>query len=75
MSNFDHVVPDGLAEALADGQHMTDYSGWNFHALVYLVAEGVYVADVHVYGDHDGFAEATSLENLMNVVCEEWGYD
>lgn len=75
MSNFDHEVPDGLAEAIADGQHQADYAGWEFHAIAYLGAEGVYVADVHRYHAHVDFITAPSLPELMMAVSDEWGYE
>lgn len=75
MSNFDHRIEAGLAEGIADGQHMADYAGWDFHALVYLGNEGIYVADVHVYGTHRGFVTADTLEGLMAEVSDEYGWD
>lgn len=75
MSNFDHVVEDGLAEAIADGQHMGNYPGWNFHAYVYLGAEGVYVADVHCYHVHAGFVTGEDLHALMDAVSDKYGWD
>lgn len=75
MSNFDHKVEPGAAEAIADGKHMANYAGWNFHAYAYLGAEGVYVADVHVFHTHRSFETADSLEELMTVVSDRYGWD
>lgn len=75
MSNFDHEVQDGTSEAIADGQHMTSYPGYDFHAYVYLGAEGVYVADVHRYRVHEEFVTAATLEDLMEEVSDRWGYE
>ncbi len=75
MSNFDHLVEPGLAEAIGDGEHMADYAGWEFHANVYLGGEGVYVADVHRYHVHVDFITAPSPEELMIEVSEKWGYE
>jgi hypothetical protein len=75
MSNFDHEVEEGTAEAIADGEHMANYSGWDFHAYVYLGAEGVYVADVHRYHSHRAFIEAPTLEELMADTSAKFGWD
>lgn len=74
MTNYDHSVDEGMADALADGKHMGNYAGWNFHALVYKV-EGEFIADVHVWGTHRAWLGAKSLDALMEVVSHEYGQD
>lgn len=74
LSNFDHEMQPGAAEAIADGEHMADYAGWDFHAFVYVGAEGMYVADVHVRHVHSGFATAPTLAELMVEVSDRWGW-
>lgn len=73
MTNFDHSIDAGLSDALADGLSMGDYAGWNFHAYVYSPRFGVFVADVHVFHQHDGLFEAASLQDLMDGVSDHWG--
>lgn len=75
MTNFDHTIDDGMAEAIADGKHMGDYAGWDFHAYVYVPNEGTYVADVHVYRAHMDFVEAPTLEELMENVSNRFGWE
>jgi len=72
MTNFDHTIDDGMVEAIADGEHMAEYAGWDFHAYVYLVG-AVYVADVHRYHAHVGFVTADSPQELMHEVSHEYG--
>lgn len=75
MTNFDHTVDADLAEGLAGGETMADYAGWNFHGLVYSPEPGVFVADIHRYGVHVDFVEASTPEDLMEAVSDRWGWE
>ena len=69
MTNFDYSI-DREMEGL-DAEHMADYAGWEFHALVY--RPGPFVADVHRYHQHVDFIEAETPRELMEAVCDVWG--
>lgn len=72
MSNFDHKVDDGFAEALRAGKVFGRHSGWNFNGLVWW--DGAqYREAVHRYGQHSQTFAADTLEDLMRDVNDEWG--
>lgn len=72
MSNFDHSIDDGLAEALADGTKYAIHSAWNFNGLVY-VEDGGYVEEVWQYHHIVGYVRADTLPELMAEVNAEYG--
>lgn len=74
MSNFDHSVEAGFAEALAAPKTFGEYAGWNFHAEVWKEGEE-FCAIVWVYHQVRGIRSAPSLPQLMEVVSNEFGWD
>lgn len=74
LSNFDHEVPDGLADKLRAGGCYCDYAAWNFHAKVWF-EDGMFHAYVRRYRSHAGTRSAETLEDLMRKCSDEWGYE
>lgn len=74
MSNFDHSVDDGLAEALcANTNVFAQYSGWNFCGYV-RYRDGMFECEVWQYGSPQEIIRADSLEDIMEQVPDEYGH-
>jgi hypothetical protein len=75
MSNFDHSVAPGLEEDLRAGMLGT-HSAWNFNGQLRHDAEqSAFTEEVFVYHVSQGVRSAPTLEELMRVVNDEFGWD
>lgn len=74
MSNFDHMIEDGMEEKLKSGKFYGDYSAWNFHAQVWFDGKN-FKAMVKRYQAHVGTITALTLEQIMELASDNWGYD
>lgn len=75
MSNFDHSVDDGLADDLKAGMRAA-HSAWNFNGQVWWDPdEEFFKEDVWVYHAKVATRSAPTLEDLMRVVSDEFGWD
>jgi hypothetical protein len=75
MSNFDHSIDDGLADDLKAGMRAS-HSAWNFNGQVWWDPdEQVFKEDVWVYHVKQVTLSAPTLEDLMRVVNDEYGWD
>jgi hypothetical protein len=75
MTNFDHSVDAGLADDLKAGMRAS-HSAWNFNGQVwYDPDEDVFKEDVWVYHAKVATRSAPTLEDLMRVVNDEFGWD
>lgn len=72
MSNFDHDVDQEVAQQLRDGQVMVKYPGWNFFAACWFADEQFH-AGVYVLDDHRATISASTPEELMAAVSDEFG--
>ena len=74
MSNFDHSVDDGFEDALRTGKLCGEHYAWNFCGYVWFDGEQ-FCEDVHVYGEYQQTIKADTLEELMDRVNEQYGYE
>lgn len=76
MSNFDHLVDDGFAEILKknEGKMWGNHTAWNFCGDVWY-ENGKFHEQVNVYHVLKGEYEAETLEELMEVVNNIYGWD
>jgi hypothetical protein len=75
MTNFHHHIDDGLEEDLRAGMYSEHYA-WNFcGTLWHDTGTGVFCEEVFVYHVSQGVHSAGTLEELMRVVNEEFGWD
>ena len=75
MSNFDHSQDDGLEEDLRAGKRGT-HSAWNFNGQVwYDPVADVFREDVWVHHAKMATLSAPTLDDLMRVVNDEFGWD
>lgn len=82
MSNEDHSIDPGLEEALRDkpSKVLGTYIGWNFYGYVWHDADtNQFVCQVWTYNSTSKFrpkeeVTADSLEEIMELVSEEYGY-
>jgi len=76
MSNFDHSIDPGLAEALQDspGEVFGRHASWNFNGRVFF-SDGQFHEEVWVYGSPVETVSADTLPELMEEVCYRYGSD
>ena len=73
MSNFDHTVDEGMEDDLRAGMRGT-HAAWNFHGEVwYDPDEQVFREEIRQYQAVQGTRSAATLEELMQVVNDEFG--
>ena len=72
MSNFDHVVPDGLEDELRSGKYIAGHSALHFHGDVFWDGKQ-FVEYVNRFWYHVDTKQAPTLEELMRTVNEKWG--
>lgn len=76
MTNFDHSIDSGFEDALRSGEGRVwgRHAGWNFNGRVWY-EDGKFHEQVWCYRVPVGELSAGSLEELMRVVSDEYGYD
>ena len=76
MSNFDHTIDDGLPELLKEneGKSYAKYYGWNFFGEVWYENKK-FTCQVWVYSVPRGEIEAETLEEIMELVRDKYGYN
>ena len=76
MSNFDHEIDEGFAEALKErpGLVCGRHAGYNFNGIVYY-ADGMFHEEVWVYGSPVRIVSEETLEELKESVCDAYGYE
>jgi hypothetical protein len=76
MTNYDHEIEDGMLEALTENQGKVygNHCGYNFCGYVYY-HDGKFHEEVMRYGIHVGTMSADSLDELMTVVNNEYGWE
>lgn len=73
MTNLDHSVDDGMAEALTGRPVFGRHAGWEFNGLVWWAA-GRFHEAVYRFHEFRAVYAADTLEDLMRVVNDEWGW-
>jgi len=75
-TNFDRYIDTSVAAQLKDnpGKMVAGYPGWDFNALVYFL-DDKYHAEVKVFGRVRGVISEDSVEELMDSVSSQYGYD
>lgn len=75
MTNFDQSIDEGLADDLRAGMRAT-HSAWEFNGQVWWDAdEEVFKEDVWRHNALVATRSAPTLEDLMRVVNDEFGWD
>jgi hypothetical protein len=74
MSNFDHSIDAGMADALKaqPGEVHGRHAAWNFNSLVYYL-NGKFHAEVYQYRSFTDHIVADTLEELMQESNEKYG--
>lgn len=77
MTNLDQTIGKGLAEALKDepGKVYAQHAAWNFCGWVWFEEDGLFRELVQRYGADQGVWTAPTLEKLMDVVNNEFGWE
>lgn len=74
MSNCDMTIDDDLGATLRSSQVLGHHFGWNFHGVLWF-ADGRFHEEVSVYHKEVGVYSAETLEELMRLVNDEFGWD
>lgn len=74
MSNFDHTIDEGFAEALMaePGRVFGAHAGWEFYGYVWF-SDGQFHEEIWRHGSPREIMSAPTCAELMEAVCEEWG--
>lgn len=72
MSNFDHVIDDGFADALQGGKVYGRHAAWNFNGTVWWDGKQ-FAEEVWVYRVPRDVLRADTLEELMEEVNDRYG--
>lgn len=73
MSNYDHHIDPGMSDVLKSGSVRGQHFGWNFCGEVWWDS-GQFCERVARNGVHVGTYCAPTLESLMSVVNDAWGW-
>lgn len=73
MTNCDHSIDKGFGDILKDGGYFGRHAGWNFNGLVWFQA-GQFHEEVWVYRVYQETVSAKTLEELMCVVSNKYGW-
>jgi hypothetical protein len=74
MSNFDHMIEPNAEELLRNGAY-GHYSGREFYGERVWFEDDRFYCEVWRYHAHVDTVEAESLAELIEAVCEKWGYE
>lgn len=74
MSNFDREVDREVEQRLRNEKVIAGYPGWNFHATCWYT-NGLFHAQVGVYNVHVDTFSAPTPDDLMVLVCQQYGRD
>jgi hypothetical protein len=74
MTNFDHAIEPGFEDALRRGGVWGRHAAWNFNGRVWF-EDGEFHEQVWVYGAPRAILSASTLEDLMCKVNDEYGSD
>jgi len=73
MSNFDHAIDDGTEDRLKAGGVCCGYSAWNFFAFVWWNSK--FKAMIKQYQVHVDTIEADTLQEIMDIASQRYGFD
>lgn len=74
MSNFDHIIDKDVEEKLKTGDYYADYAGYNFFGEVWW-EQNKWNCDILVYGSLMKTVTASTLEDIMEIVSTEYGWE
>ena len=73
ISNFDHLIDDGLEQDLRDGMYAR-YFGWNFCGDLYFKDDRFY-CDVYVYHVMQETISVNKLKDIIAAVSDKYGWN
>lgn len=73
MSNFDNKIEENAEELLKASKVYGVYSAWDFNGNVWF-EDGKFYCEVWQYRFHIDTIEANSLEEIMEMCSEKYGY-
>jgi len=73
MSNFNHEIEHGAEARLKNEKVCGNYAGWNFHGKIWF--DGMFKCQVKRYRVHVATIVGETLQEIMDNVSSEFGYD
>lgn len=73
-SNFDYLWDDGGRDAVNSGEFFARHAAWNFNGCIWKDLDG-YHEEVWVYHQHVATVDAETLDDLIEKVNSEYGYE
>lgn len=73
-SNFDHAIPHGAEDLLRNGKHWMQHCAWDHWGAIWF-ADGQFHERVMRYCAHVATISASTLDELVYAVNEEYGAD
>jgi hypothetical protein len=74
MSNFDREIVHATADSIKEKPFYSGYAGWNFHGKVWW-QDGQWHCEVWQYRSYVETFSAQTLEEIMTLVSDEYGYE
>lgn len=74
MSNYDHQIASGVAVKLKESKVYGSYPAWDFNGIVWYADEQFH-CEVWVYHAPVKVISAGTLEEIMKLCSDEFGYD
>ena len=74
MSNYEREINQEIAEAIKGKNMFSRYSGWNFSGLVWW-ENGEWFCEVFTYGFFQETFVGDTLQEIMDLVSNSYGYD
>lgn len=74
MSNADHTIEEDVAKELKKGSFYAQYAGWNFCGYVWW-NENKWSCEIWQYNSHIDTVQGDTLQEIMDKVSEEYGYE
>ena len=74
MSNFDGIVDYSIADAIKGKPLYSRYAGWNFNGKVWWDDKiNQWICEVWQYHSVTEYVVKSTLEEIMETVCEKYG--
>jgi len=73
MTNFDHTIDNEVAGILMEKPFYAQYSGWNFCGYVWW-DDGMWACEVMQYNATMEVVRAETLDEVMEIVSDRYGY-
>lgn len=74
MSNYDGLIDENTASEIKGRELFSRYAGWNFNGKVWW-GNNQWNCEVWQYHSHMETVSKDTLEEIMQTVCDKYGYE